>query len=84
MIFREFPKKLLITPTNSEMEVETNDDGMLEIDVLFVSSKQIISEDGAGGENFVAVGYDSENNIHEVFLNESKIIEVEKYGKIKR
>lgn len=68
MIFREFPKKL---------KIESEDDGTVEITVMFVS-KKLYNEGQV--EIFVAVGYDSDNNIHEAILNQSKIIEIEPYG----
>ena len=81
MIFREFPKKVRVVPTNDDLEVELDDDGMVEITVMFVSSKYMNHQMGDGGDIFVVVGYDSDNNIHESILNESKIIETESYGR---
>ena len=76
MIFREFPKRLSIIPYDEE-----GDEGdRLEITVMFVTKKFRSLPGGDEAELLVAVGYDSDNNIHEAILNLSKIIEVEDYG----
>ncbi len=82
MIFREFPKKVRVVPVDDLLEkVELDDDGMVEITVMFVSSKYMSPQGVGGGDIFIVVGYDSNNNIHESILNESKIIETESYGR---
>jgi len=62
MTIKEFPAKLKITQ---------DDDTELEITVMLIS-KKLFNEGNV--EVFVAVGYDSELKIHEVILNESKMV----------
>ena len=77
MIFREFPTRLSITPFDEEGYEK---DEQVEITVMFVTKKFRANSMGEQSEDMVAVGYDSDKNIHESILNQSKIIEVEDYG----
>ena len=49
------------------------DGEQVEAYVMFISQKYVHSGD-EGGENFVAVCYDKDNVIYEVFLNDCKLI----------
>lgn len=71
MIINELPEKV------SFENIESGE--TTEITVLLITAKYSQSVDGDALEGFVVVGYDHQKNIHEVFINQCKIIKTKKY-----
>lgn len=77
MIINEIPEVIVF----DNVDEETNEAVETEANVMFISNKYVQAESGSGGESFVVICYDKDNNIYELFLNQVKILKTKKYDK---